>query len=131
MHAARSRLGAPRQTTLLHVDAEATRALAGDGALPDEQRARAIGSARTAGAFFGPDAPAPAELGQAACARRAARGGAARGQTSQSGRSRRMAPSSSITTPLTSFRRRPARSLSLPLPSAITAMKTISASSAM
>lgn len=50
---------------------------------------------------------------------------------SQSGRSRTMAPSTNITAPLTSFSPRPARSPSLPLPSAITAMATITESSAM
>jgi hypothetical protein len=53
------------------------------------------------------------------------------GYISQSGRRMSRVPSASITTPLRSFSPRPALTVSLRLPSAITAIVTSSASSAM
>jgi len=59
------------------------------------------------------------------------RAGMATAHTNHSGLSSNTSPSTSITTPLSSFSPRPARSVSLPLRSASTASVTISASSAI
>ena len=59
---ARSRLGSPPRTTLLHIGEHDTVVLTGSGAGPDATLTLALGSRRTAAAFFRHDPPTPLEL---------------------------------------------------------------------